>query len=55
MRALARNSGLDMDMYTRTEEEVAERQQAQQQQQVQQQAAQQAISSVGNIAESNLG
>ena len=54
-RAIARNSGLDMDQFIYTDEEVAANQQAAQQAALAQQGGQQAIQSVGAITENTIG
>ena len=54
MQGIARNSGLDMNQYIKTEEEIAQEQAARQQQQLQAAAAQQTVESAGAIAEGNL-
>lgn len=54
MRAFARNSGLDMDQFTFSQEQLDEKNAAAQQAQIQQQAAQQTIQSAGKIAEQSI-
>ncbi len=55
MQGLARSSGLDMEQYTYSDEQIAEKRQAQQQQQLEQQVSEQAIQSGGSILEQQLG
>lgn len=54
MQGIARNSGLDMNQYIYSDQEMEERAAAQQQQQAQQAAQEQTIKSAGAIAEGNL-